>query len=104
MRMSYEAELKGRTVIDSGGAVVGAVDDVLVDGVSWRVDAFRVRLRREAADQVGVRQRLFREANVIVPIGLVHAAGDAIILNVELGSLRELDAARDISPPAHERA
>jgi sporulation protein YlmC with PRC-barrel domain len=101
MRVSYETELKGRTVIDSAGAVVGSIDDVLVDGVSWRVDAFRVRLRRDAADQVGVRPRLFRDATVVVPVGLVHAAGDAIILNVAIESLRELDAAGDISPPAH---
>lgn len=99
MRVSYEAEMKGRTVIDSAGAVVGLVDDVFIDGVSWRLDALRVKLRREAADQVGVRTGLFREATVVVPLGLVHAAGDAIILNVEVASLRELDAAGDISPP-----
>lgn len=101
MRVSYGAELEGRTVIDSAGAPVGVVDDVLVDGVSWRVDAFRVRLAGDAASRVGVRAKPLGDATVIVPIGLVHAAGDAIILNVAIESLRELDAAGDISPPAH---
>jgi sporulation protein YlmC with PRC-barrel domain len=94
MRIAYEEDLKGRAVIDGTGRVIGAVDGLLIDGASWRVEAFRVRLRRDAAEQLGTPSRLFQSATVEIPIALVHAAGDAVILNVPTTALRELKPAQ----------
>jgi sporulation protein YlmC with PRC-barrel domain len=93
--------LKGRTVIDGGGRAIGLVEDVLVDGVTWRVEAFQVKLRREAAGEIGVDRGAFRSALIEVPVEMVHAAGDAVILNVPAASLRELRAAAEAAaePP-----
>jgi hypothetical protein len=77
--------------------VVGAVEGLLVDSQSWRVEAFRVRLRREAADQIGAEHRVFQSATVEIPISLVHAAGDAVILNVPTTALRELRPAEEVA-------
>jgi sporulation protein YlmC with PRC-barrel domain len=92
MRISYDEDLKGRAVIDGTGRVVGHIDGLLVDGESWRVEAFRVRLRRDAAEQIGAEHRLLQAATLEIPIALVHAAGDAVILNVPASALRELNA------------
>jgi sporulation protein YlmC with PRC-barrel domain len=98
MRISYDEDLKGRAVIDGTGRVVGHIDGVLVDGESWRVEAFRVRLRRDAAEEIGAERRLLQAATVEVPVTLVHAAGDAVILNVAIAALRELAPAEAASP------
>jgi sporulation protein YlmC with PRC-barrel domain len=95
MRISYDEDLKGRAVIDGSGRVVGAVDGVLVDSQSWRVEAFRVRLRRDAAEQIGADHGMFQAATVEIPVTLVHAAGDAVILNVPTTALRELRPAQE---------
>jgi sporulation protein YlmC with PRC-barrel domain len=90
MRISYEDELKGRSVIDHTGMIVGSVDALLIDGQSWRVEALRVKLNRESADQIGAEHRVFQPATLEIPITLVHAAGDAVILNVPATALRDL--------------
>jgi sporulation protein YlmC with PRC-barrel domain len=98
MRISYEADLKGRAVIDGTGRVVGTLDGLMVDSQSWRVEAFRVRLRRDAAEQIGAEHRVFQSAIIDVPVSLVHAAGDAVILNVPTTALRELMPAEAVAP------
>jgi sporulation protein YlmC with PRC-barrel domain len=90
MRISYEEDMRGRAVIDGSGRVVGTIDGVLLDNQSWRVEAFRVRLKREAAALVGAEHRLLQAATLEVPVSLVHAAGDAVILNVPTMALRDL--------------
>jgi sporulation protein YlmC with PRC-barrel domain len=90
MRISYEDDLKSRAVIDGSGRVVGSVEGLLIDEQSWRVEAFRVRLRRDAANQIGAEHHLLQAAAVDIPVSLVHAAGDAVILNVPTTALREL--------------
>jgi sporulation protein YlmC with PRC-barrel domain len=94
MRIAYEGELKGRAVIDGTGRVVGFVDGLMIDSESWRVEAVRVRLRRDAAEQLGTTHRFFQSATLEIPVALVHAAGDAVILNVPTTALRELRPAQ----------
>jgi sporulation protein YlmC with PRC-barrel domain len=96
MRIGYEGELKGRSVIDGTGRVVGVVDGLMIDSESWRVEAVRVRLRRDAAEQLGATTRFFQSATLEIPIALVHAAGDAVILNVPTTALRELRPAQAV--------
>jgi sporulation protein YlmC with PRC-barrel domain len=97
MRICYDDELKTRAVIDGTGRVVGSIEGLLVDSQSWRVEAFRVRLRREAAELIGAEHRVFQSATVEIPISLVHAAGDAVILNVPTTALRELLPAEEVA-------
>jgi sporulation protein YlmC with PRC-barrel domain len=100
MRISYDDDLRGRAVIDGTGRVIGAVEGLLVDGQSWRVEAFRVRLRRDAAARIGAEHGVFRPASLEIPIDLVHAAGDAIILNVPTSALKELRPVSEVAAPA----
>lgn len=95
MRISFDEDLRGRAVIDGTGRVVGNVDGVMIDSETWRVEAFRVKLRRDAADQIGAAHRMFQAAALEIPVELVHAAGDAVILNVPTAALRELSVAAE---------
>lgn len=97
MRISFDEDLRGRAVIDGSGRVIGAVDGVLIDSQSWRVEAFCVTLRRIAAGMIGAEHKLFQPARLEIPVSLVHAAGDAVILNVPVRALRELRPAAEVS-------
>jgi sporulation protein YlmC with PRC-barrel domain len=81
--------LKRKTVLDTAGMVVGDVAAPLIDTETWLVDTLRVRLRRRSAAELDVRWSFFRPPAIDVPTGLVHGAGDAIILRVSLAELRE---------------
>jgi len=87
-------------VLDGSGRVVGEKDGLVVDSASWRVEAVRVKLRRDAADQVGADRSLFHAASLEIPIDLVHAAGDAVILNVPTTALKDLRPAAAAEAPA----
>lgn len=90
MLLSYDEDLKGKAVLDSAGRHVGEVDGVLIAAHSWAVEAIRVKLLREAADELGVHHRTFRSSTMAVPVGIVHGAGDAVILSVPVKELRQL--------------
>lgn len=90
MRISYEDQLRGRSILDGTGRVIGTVEGLLLNGQSWQVEALQVKLRKDAADQIGATHRMFQSAVLEVPIALVHAAGDAVILNVPTTALRQL--------------
>jgi len=100
MRISWDEDLKGRAVIDGTGNVVGDVEGLLLDSKSWRVEAFKVKLRREAAELLGAAHRMFQAASLEIPLDLVHAAGDAVILNVPISALKELRAVAEVETPA----
>jgi sporulation protein YlmC with PRC-barrel domain len=82
-------ELPRRPVLDANGAVIGDVSAPLVDTETWLVDTLRIKLRREAAAALDLAYSFFRRPTIDLPTGLIHAAGDAIILRVSLGELRD---------------
>lgn len=86
-------ELRGRPVLDANGIVIGDIRAPLVDTETWLVDTLRITVRRHAVGDLGVTWSFFHRPTIDVPTGLIHAAGDAIILRVSMAELRE-------SPPA----
>jgi len=92
-------ELPRRTVLDASGMVVGVIAAPVVDTETWVVDTLRVRLRRQAAADLDMPWSFFRRPTIDVPTGLVNAAGDAILLRVSLGELREAGVAQPGHPP-----
>lgn len=96
-------DLKGKTVLDEEGQVVGSLEDVLLDTSSWAVQGFRLKLKRDAARSIGASGGLLHGAVLDLPREAVRAAGDAVILSVPLASLAELADGRAgsrESPPA----
>ena len=85
-------ELRGRTVFDANGRVIGVVQAALVDMETWLVDTLRIGVGRQAAADLGLRwsfwSRWWRRPTIDVGTGQIHAAGDAIILRIALADLR----------------
>ncbi len=97
MSVPFVGRIAGRTVLDAEGKVVGTVDDVLIDPTAWRVDGFRMRLKREVARSVGASPGLLSPATIEIPTRMVSAVGDAVILSVSSAALQELTAAEPSS-------
>ena len=83
-------ELRGRKVFDANGRAIGRVKAALVDMETWLVDTLRIRVTRRAAADLDMHWSYFRWPKIDVTIGLIHAAGDAIILRVSLAELRDI--------------
>jgi len=92
-------QLRGVKVFDANGRAIGRVKAALVDMETWLVDTLRIGVTRRAAADLDLRWSYFRQPKIDVVTGLVHAAGDAIILRVSLAELRETP-----SPTAEEHA
>src|SRR5437763_16840036 len=97
-------DLPDRPVLDATGAVVGDVTKPLVDTETWLVDTLRIRLRREAAAELELPWSFFKRPTIDIPTGLIHAAGDAIILRVSMGELRESPPLRAMESAQHHAA
>jgi sporulation protein YlmC with PRC-barrel domain len=93
--------LRGRTVLDARGSILGRVRAPLVDLETWLVDTLRVTPTRAVAGELGLPWSWWRRPTFDVKTGLVHAAGDAIILRVSLGELREATPAPIEMPSIH---
>jgi sporulation protein YlmC with PRC-barrel domain len=85
-------ELWGMKVFDANGRAIGTVRAALVDMETWLVDTLRIGVARRAAADLDLRWSpwsFWRPPTIDVGTGQINAAGDAIILRVSLGELRE---------------
>lgn len=89
MRLSDET-LHGRTVIASDGAAIGEVAVLFLDSEEWRVESLKVKLRNDIADRLGVDRSMFHAGSIEIPIGMVQSVGDAVVLSVAVGELRQV--------------
>lgn len=87
MRLS-DADLRGQTVIAADGLVLGEIAALVLDSESWRVDALRVTLRKDAADRVGAERSMFRPGVIEIASRLVQSVGDTVLLSVPVDQLR----------------
>jgi sporulation protein YlmC with PRC-barrel domain len=103
MQITFTEHLKGRTVLDEAGHVVGTVEEILIDGESWRMEGLRVKVAREAGKEIGAQSGIFHSPSVDVPRPMIKAAGDAVILSVPRSALHGLvEAPAPEAPPAGE--
>jgi len=96
VRLRFRDQLRGRSVIDSAGNVIGEVDDVVIDSDNWQVSALRIRLKRETAAAMGVRSGAFRSALFDVTSEAVKGVAETVVLS---RSLRELLPSGPAQPP-----
>ena len=89
LRMSDE-DLRGRTAISAEGQVVGEVTALFFDSRAWRVESLQVKLRKEIADQLGVDRSVFRAGALEIPVRMVQAVGDTVVLSIAADGLREV--------------
>lgn len=82
-------ELPGRLVIDATGAVLGRIKAPMVDMETWLVDTLRVTPSQRVAGEMGLAWSWWNRPTINIQTGLIHAAGDAIILRVSLAEIRD---------------
>jgi sporulation protein YlmC with PRC-barrel domain len=100
MRVVYEESVRGRSVVDSTGRVIGAVDALVIDTEALRIDALRAKLDKEIADEIGAPHSTLRAARLDIPINFVQSVADAVILKGPVGTLRTLEHPTAEQPPA----
>jgi sporulation protein YlmC with PRC-barrel domain len=86
MRLTDDS-LRGRVVVSNDGFAIGEISKLFVEN-DWHVHAFEVKLRRDAAERIGIQRSLFHGATIEVPTKLVQSIGDAVLLSVPAESLR----------------
>jgi sporulation protein YlmC with PRC-barrel domain len=94
MRISYRKELRGHHVIDATGRILGEVEEIFVDAESWKVEGFRLKLRREAADALGAAHTALRPGVLEIPAEAIQSVGQAILLRID---------AMTLAPPAQDK-
>jgi sporulation protein YlmC with PRC-barrel domain len=82
-------ELTGRTVIAADGNAIGEVFGFAIETDNWAIQALKVKLRNEAADQVGASRSIFRPGTIAIPVSFIQSVGHAVVLNVATSALRE---------------
>ena len=87
LRMSDE-DLRGRTAISAEGQVMGEVTALFFDSGTWRVESLQVKLRKEIADRLGVDRTVFRSGALEIPVRMVQAVGDTVVLSIAVDGLR----------------
>jgi sporulation protein YlmC with PRC-barrel domain len=87
VRFRFRDHVRGRSVIDASGRVIGDVDDLVIDSDGWRVVALKLRLRRDAASAIGARPGPFRSAVLDVSADAVQSMTDTIVLKHDLKHL-----------------
>jgi sporulation protein YlmC with PRC-barrel domain len=104
LRMSDE-DLRGRTAISAEGRVIGEVTALFFNSRAWRVESLRVKLRKEIADRLGIDRSVFRAGTLEIPVRLVQAVGDTVVLSIETAGLRDLilsEGETETPPPVPE--
>ena len=99
MRLSYQDEVRGRTVIDATGRALGEVDELYVDGDALQMEGLRVKLRPEMADDLGVPRRTFHPGTIDVSTKHIQAFGETVVLRVDIRTLWQQPASLE-TPPA----
>ncbi len=89
MRIADE-DLRGRNIISADGRVIGEIADLFIESDGWRVDALRVKLYRETADQLGTHRSVFRAGEIDIPVRLVQSVGETVVLSVPVEGLRQV--------------
>lgn len=92
-------DIRGLTIVGAGGDVIGELATLCVDTQSWRVDAVRVKLRKEVADRLGAERSLFQSVSIDIPVGMIQSVGDAVVLSVPVSGLHVALSSRGGSTP-----
>jgi sporulation protein YlmC with PRC-barrel domain len=100
MRVVYEESVRGRSVVDSTGRVIGVVDALIIDTEALRIDALRAKLDKGIADEIGAAHGPFHAARLDIPSDFVQSVADAVILKGPVGTLRTLERVTEEHPPA----
>lgn len=100
MKLSDD-NLRGRVVLSSDGLAIGEIERLFIDPANLRISSLEVRLRKDAAERVGMHRSLFHGATIEIPASAVQSTGDVVILSVPLNALRPPKPPEMRAPAVH---
>ncbi|HTU35227.1 MAG TPA: PRC-barrel domain-containing protein [Candidatus Acidoferrum sp.] len=80
--------IRGRKVISADALEIGGIVDIIVETVAWRVESLQVKVRKEAAEKIGVNRGIFHGGTFNLPVELIQSVGDSIVLSASSTELR----------------
>lgn len=80
--------IRGVKVISADAQEIGEVVDIIVETVTWRVESLQVKVRKEAAEKLGVSRGILRSGTFSLPVELIQSVGDSIVLSASTTELR----------------
>lgn len=100
MRLS-DKNLVGLTVVTANGQALGEVSVLFIDSQTWHIEALQVKLRREAAEQLGASRSIFHAGTIEIPVRIIQSVSDAVVLSVSVEQLRQALPTESESASAH---
>jgi sporulation protein YlmC with PRC-barrel domain len=101
MNESRAMSLVGMKIIGQHGREVGVISDMIVDVGTWQLLSLKVKLNREALEDLKLKRPWFGSQTVHVPVGEISGATDNLILKslleeMEFSGGKPVDAAPQI--------
>ena len=85
--MEYK-EIEGKEVIDKQAHLIGKVCEIALDPNIWKVTHICVDMDKNIVEKIGLKKPLIGSVKATIPIEMIHAMSDRILLRNE--SLDEL--------------
>ena len=82
--------LHGRVVLTADGLAIGELHRLFFHGDQFSIDAIEIKVRKEAAERLGLKHSTFHPATLEIPAGFIQSVGDAVILSAKLDDLRSM--------------
>ena len=95
-----DENLRNRPIIGSDGLQIGEVVRVFLDSDDFKIVSIEAKLSNHIADQLGATRSIFRSGMLEIPVGLIQATSDSVILRVSLAELQKSLATNQPPPPA----
>ncbi len=83
-------KLNGKKVVDAEGYILGEVDGVDVDLVTWQATGLYVSLSDDAIVELGFKKPFLSKIVISMPTKIVKAIGEVITLSESLKSLKDM--------------
>lgn len=92
--MTTSQELRGKTVANRNGHLIGEVAELIFDTDSWRVTDLQIRIEKATAKEMGLKAPLFGSLLLLVETTRVASTSDQIILDIPVEGFKDYVDAR----------
>ena len=87
--LTRSEDLRGKTVANRDGHVIGEVTEIVVDPSTWRVTDLQVRVEKATAKEMGLKAPLFGSLLLLVETARVASTSDQIILDIAVDGFKD---------------
>jgi sporulation protein YlmC with PRC-barrel domain len=80
----------GKQIVSSKGEILGEVEGVDVDSVTWQSNGLFVGLTKDATVELGLKKPILGHVVINLPTSLIVSVGEVITLKDSVKSLRDM--------------